>query len=255
MNGKEKTPTEQPIPINLDLGTLHFSMTLGRPSILSDEYRYMLDTFGIYGFMASDKDLQELALHSPEYVEEEFDAIVTSPEQKATYQILGYVLSPEGFIRFKSPFLSLKDETSRNVIRAIADSLLEEDLTFFHPADMARRAMMNPVDYHDGIPRYWDYDEIYAQLLLAFAERGKDFGEIGEHMDKHNPSIYWPGHLGRILNIAHRLTKGDLTDEQRERLKRIIYQDISLIMKFSGLSIEKKLEIINMVELNSGEGF
>lgn len=255
MSGKEKVPPEQPIPINLDFGTFHFSMTLGRQTVLTDDTRYMLDQHGINGFIASDEFLQELAEYSPEDVEKEFKAIASSPQQKAAYQIIGCVLSPEGLVRFNRPFLSLEDSITRNMFRSIADNLLEGDLLYFHPADLARKASTNQVRYKDGIQRYWDRDEIYSQLLLAFSERGKQFGEIGESRDKHDPSIYWPGHIGRILDLAKKLCEGKIPADNIDHIKEIIYQDISLIMKFSGLKVEDALKIVNEVERISGEGF
>lgn len=251
MSGKEIVPPEQPIPINLDLGTLHFSMTLGRQSILTDQKRAYLDKLGLDGF----KFVEYVGELSEDEIREEFEAYANDSIQKSTYQIIGYFFSQEGFIRFNRPFVSLEDEETRNTFRAIVDRLLEEDLIFYHPADAARRAMVNSVDSKIGTPRYWEHDEIYAHLMLAFSERGKQFGEIGEHMDKHNPSIYWPGHIGRILDLAKKLGEGKISEDRKDFVKEIIWQDISLIMKFSGLKTQESLKIVNEVERIFGEGF
>lgn len=251
MGRKEFTHSEQPIPIDLDLDGFRFTMTLGRESVLTNQKREELDQLGLDGF----KFVEDVGELSEDEIREEFEAYASDSIQKSTYQIIGYFFSPEGFIRFDRPFVSLEDEETRNTFRAIADRLLEEDLVFYHPADAARRAMVNSVDSKIGTPRYWEHDEIYAHLLLAFSERGKEFDEIGESIDKRDPSIYWPGHVGRILALARKLDSGDLTTDQRDSIRIIIYQDISLIMKYSGLRVQDSLKIVNEVERISKEGF
>lgn len=251
MSGEVKIPSEQAIPIDLDLGGFRFIMTLGRESVLTDQKRAELEELGFNGF----KFAEDLSGFSEEEIREEFKVYAGDSIQKATYQIIGYFFSPNGFIRFDRPFVSLEVGATRNTFRAIADRLLEEDLVLYHPADAARIAMVKSVDSKVEGPRYWEHDEIYSHLMLAFSERGKQFGEIGESMDKHNPSIYWPGHIGRILDLAKKLGEGKIPADNIDHIKEIIYQDISLIMKFSGLKVEDTLKIVNEVERISGEGF
>ena len=176
--------------------------------------------------------------------------------EKAPVRLVALLTGRSGLHKFEQPFDALVDPTISSGVRRIVDLALEDKYGEHMKAEVtARLGFTEPHTYIDGNNRGWDYNIVFAHLMIAMAERGRPSFE-GEHTNKFNRNLFWPGSVASIFAVAQDVAKGvELPEKQLALFTKKLLSDYERL-SWIGVAIDPRtmIKIKNkIIELSKNE--